>query len=56
VLLGDIYFEQKDLFNAEATFKSVVENSNISDIKIQAQKKLDAVIVEKNRTNKIEQQ
>ncbi len=56
VLLGDIYFEQKDLFNAEATFKSVVENSNISDIKNEAQKKLDAVIVEKNRTNKIEQQ
>jgi predicted negative regulator of RcsB-dependent stress response len=56
VLLGDIYFEQKDLFNAEATFKSIVENTNNSDIKKEAQIKLDAVIVEKNKTNKIEQQ
>jgi TolA-binding protein len=56
VLLGDIYFEQKDLFNAEATFKSIVENSNNPDIKKEAQTKLDAVILEKNKTNKIEQQ
>jgi tetratricopeptide (TPR) repeat protein len=56
VLLGDIYFEQKDLFNAEATFKSIVENTINADIKKEAQTKLDAVIVEKNKTNKIEQQ
>jgi TolA-binding protein len=56
VLLGDIYYEQKDLFNAEATFKSIVENTNNADIKKEAQVKLDAVIVEKNKTNKIEQQ
>jgi hypothetical protein len=56
VLLGDIYFEQKDLFNAEATFKSIVENANIPEIKKEAQTKLDAVLIEKNMTNKIEQQ
>ncbi len=56
VLLGDIYFEQKDLFNAEATFKSIVENTTNEDIKKEALTKLDAVIVEKNKTNKIEQQ
>lgn len=56
VLLGDIYFEQKDLFNAEATFKSIVDNTTIADIKKEAQIKLDAVIIEKNKTNKIEQQ
>lgn len=56
LLLGDIYFEQKDLFNAEATFKSIVDNTTIDEIKIAAQTKLDAVLVEKNKTNKIEQQ
>jgi TolA-binding protein len=56
LLLGDIYFEQKDLFNAEATFKSIVDNAVITDIKKEAQTKLDLVIVEKNKTNKIEQQ
>jgi predicted negative regulator of RcsB-dependent stress response len=56
VLLGDIYFEQKDLFNAEATFKSIVDNTNNADIKKEAQTKLEAVIIEKNKTNKIEQQ
>lgn len=56
VLLGDIYFEQKDLFNAEATFKSIVDNATIPEIKKEAQAKLDAVLVEKNKTNKIEQQ
>ena len=56
VLLGDIYFEQKDLFNAEATFKSIVDNTTILEIKKEAQTKLDAVLMEKNKTNKIEQQ
>lgn len=56
LLLGDIYFEQKDLFNAEATYKSIVENSTLSDIKKEAQEKLDIVLIEKNKTNKIEQQ
>ncbi len=55
LLLGDIYFEQKDLFNAEATFKSIVENATIAEIKKEAQVKLDAVLLEKNKTNKIEQ-
>ena len=56
LLLGDIYFEQKDLFNAEATFKSIVENTTIAEVKKEAQTKLDAVLEEKNKTNKIEQQ
>jgi len=56
LLLGDIYFEQKDLFNAEATFKSIVDNAVIADVKKEAQTKLDLVLVEKNKTNKIEQQ
>ena len=56
LLLGDLYFEQKDLFNAEATFKSVVDNAGSVAIKQEAQLKLDLVLGEKNKTNKIEQQ
>ena len=56
LLLGDIYFEQKDLFNAEATFKSIVDNTTIDEIRKEAQTKLEAVLVEKTLANKIEQQ
>lgn len=43
ILLGDIYFKQKDYFNAKATFQSVVENSLNMELKGEAQKKLEAV-------------
>ena len=56
LLLGDIYVKQHDWFNAEATFKSIVENATIVEFKNEAQKKLDLVIEEKNKTNKVEQQ
>jgi len=54
ILLGDLYFKQKDLFNAEATFKSVSENSTIDELKQEATTKLAQVIEEKNKTNKVE--
>jgi TolA-binding protein len=56
ILLGDVYLQQKDLFNAEATYKSVVDNATIIELKEEAQQKLKAVIEEKNKTNKVEQQ
>ncbi|MES2003565.1 MAG: tetratricopeptide repeat protein [Bacteroidota bacterium] len=56
ILLGDVYVQQKDLFNAEATFKSVVDNATITELKTEAQQKLDKVLEEKNKTNKVEQQ
>jgi len=56
VLLGDVYVQQKDWFNAEATFKSVVENATITELKTEAQQKLALVLEEKNKTNKVEQQ
>ncbi|MBX2930374.1 MAG: tetratricopeptide repeat protein [Chitinophagaceae bacterium] len=56
ILLGDIYFVQKDYFNAEATFKSVAENSNIEELKQEAENKLAQVIEEKNKVNKVEHQ
>lgn len=55
ILLGDVYFKQEDYFNAEATLKSVIENSTIPELQTEAQKKLDAVVAEKNSKSKVEQ-
>ncbi|MBX7264453.1 MAG: hypothetical protein K1X46_10425, partial [Chitinophagaceae bacterium] len=55
LLLGDIYFIQKDYFNAEAIFKSIAENATITELKQEAEQKLAKVIEEKNKTNKVEQ-
>ncbi len=55
ILLGDIYFFQKDYFNAEATLKSVVENSTNAELKTEAQQKLDKVIAEKNLNSKVDE-
>jgi hypothetical protein len=52
--LGDIYFKQKDLFNAEATYKSIAENSTIDELKKEAQQKLTVLITEKDKVNKVE--
>jgi TolA-binding protein len=54
ILLGDVYFAQKDYFNAEATLKSVVDNSNNAELKTEAQTKLDKVRAEKNKNSKVE--
>ena len=51
-----MYFAQKDYFNAEATFKSIVENATIPELKKEAEEKLAKVIEEKNKSNKVEQQ
>ena len=56
ILLGDIYFKEKDLFNAEATFKSVADNASNDDLKKEAQQKLDIVSQEKAKTEKVEPQ
>lgn len=56
VLLGDVYVKEKDWFNAEATYKSIVENATIPELKTEAQQKLARVLEEKNKTNKVEQQ
>ncbi len=54
LLLGDVYFKQNDLFNAEATFKSISENTTIAELKTEAKNKLALVIEEKNKVNKVE--
>ncbi|MBD0284359.1 MAG: tetratricopeptide repeat protein, partial [Flavisolibacter sp.] len=54
ILLGDIYFRQKDYFNAKATFQSVVENSLNMELKNEAQRKLDQVIAEEGNNSKVQ--
>ena len=54
ILLGDIYWKQKDYFNAKATFKSVADNSTIAELKKEAQDKLDAATLEEQANSKVE--
>ena len=56
ILLGDVYVQENDLFNAEATFKSVVENATITDLQLEAQHKLADVAELKAKSTKVEQQ
>lgn len=53
VLLGDIYWKQKDYFNAKATFKSVSDNATIPEIKTEATEKLAKVTAEEQSESKI---
>ncbi|HSC38732.1 MAG TPA: tetratricopeptide repeat protein, partial [Chitinophagaceae bacterium] len=54
LLLGDIYFKEKDYFNAKATFQSVVDNATIPDLKEEAQRKLTEVVEAEKAGSKIE--
>jgi tetratricopeptide (TPR) repeat protein len=53
ILLGDIYFRQKDYFNAKATFQSIVVNSIVPEFKKEAQEKLNRVIDEEGKSSKV---
>ena len=53
LLLGDIYLKEKDYFNAEATFQSLVENAKIDELKTQAEQKLEEVKQEEAQHSKI---
>jgi TolA-binding protein len=53
ILLGDIYFKQKDYFNAKATFQSVVDNTVEPNLKAEAQSKLSQAIDEESKSSKI---
>ena len=55
ILLGQVYFQEKDYFNAEATLKSVSENAANPDLQKEAKAQLDIVIAEKNKNSKVEQ-
>ncbi|MEO6488668.1 MAG: tetratricopeptide repeat protein [Ferruginibacter sp.] len=53
ILLGDIFMQQKDYFNAKATYESVATNSSIADLKAEAQQKLDRAITDEKQGSKI---
>lgn len=53
ILLGDIYFREKDYFNAKATFQSIVSNSINAELKGEAQTKLNQVIDEEGKSSKV---
>ncbi|HSU27104.1 MAG TPA: tetratricopeptide repeat protein [Chitinophagaceae bacterium] len=53
ILLGDIYFRQKDYFNAKATFQSIVDNTINMEFKSEAQTKLNRVIEEEGKSSKV---
>lgn len=54
ILLGDVYMQQKDYFNAKATYQSVANNAAIAEIKNEAQQKLDKAIAEEKANSKIQ--
>ncbi len=53
ILLGDIFMQQKDYFNAKATYESVAKNSAIPELKAEAQAKLDKAVEEEKVGSKV---
>jgi hypothetical protein len=53
MLLGDIYFKEKDYFNAKATFQSIIDNAKMEDLRQQAQQRLNQVIEEEKKDSKL---
>ncbi|MGC4099871.1 tetratricopeptide repeat protein [Ferruginibacter sp.] len=53
ILLGDIFMQQKDYFNAKATYESVAKNSVIPELKNEAQQKLDKATEEEKANSKV---
>jgi tetratricopeptide (TPR) repeat protein len=53
ILLGDIYFKQKDYFNAKATYKSIADNATNTELKAEAGEKLNRVTEEEKRNSKV---
>jgi TolA-binding protein len=54
LLLGDIYFSEKDYFNAKATYQSIIENAKIEDLRLRAQQKLAQVTEAEKKGSKID--
>ena len=53
LLLGDVYFKQKDYFNAKATFQSVIDNAKVEDLRQEADRKLKLVEEEEKKESKV---
>ena len=53
ILLGDVFFRQKDYFNAKATLQSVVDNSRNEELKARAREKLEQVVREEKQNSRV---
>ncbi len=53
ILLGDIFMQQKDYFNAKATYESVAKNASIPELKNEAQQKFEAAAAAEKENSKI---
>lgn len=54
LLVGDVYFQQKDYFNAKATFQSVLDNSDDPVLQTEAREKLQQVADAERKKNKMD--
>ncbi len=54
LLIGDIYFQKKDYFNAKATFQSVLDNADDSLLQAEAKEKLQRVKDAERTSSKID--
>ncbi len=54
ILLGDVYLQEKDYFNAKATYQSVANNATIPELKKEAQDKLARATSEEQQNSKVE--
>ncbi|MDQ6903824.1 MAG: hypothetical protein M3139_12535, partial [Bacteroidota bacterium] len=54
ILLGDVYLQQKDYFNAKATYQSVANNVTIPELKKEAQDKLNIATSEEQQNSKVD--
>lgn len=55
LLMGDIYMDRDDLFNARAAIEAVVENFDDASIKAEAQAKLDRLRIKEAEQNRIKE-
>ena len=53
ILLGDVFREQKDYFNAKDTLQSVMENSRNEELKEEAKVKLELVMEEEKKNSRL---
>ena len=54
ILLGDVYLQEKDYFNAKATYQSVAANATIPELKSEAQDKLQVATSAEQQQSKVE--
>jgi len=54
LLIGDIFMQQKDYFNAKATYQSVAQNSMIGELKTAAQQKFEKAVAAEKQASKID--